>query len=539
MNQSESSYVVGQNDTLGTIAKKFGTSVLDLARLNKIADPDKISVGQRLAIPRNSERDAARSDGSGMPELHDWGVIQLRFVDAINRDIGQLKVTVDTGVCRPYDFVTDSSGLLPPFAVTAGDPVVKVSVERAAGGIKEVARIAPNNKSQLATLVSPKVATKAALRKHDGPSTPRQIPPGPKALGEEITTRSPDGHPVHEIALECPNPENLRLVANYQYRDIVIAAAKRGNLIPQAVAAIMNAEASTVPARYMTEPVLDLSTGQPKKGKDGKPAVRQRIDPTWRAGEWYAKSAAPSSSARGMTQFLDGTWIDLALTEGTHLNGRVKSEGWLTTTSVKLKRVKRVTEGKRVKKILEEYEKTVPAFKMSDDTFATAPSGLSLAVTLSRKPHVTASATASGNLQSLLDLRFDPECAIQAAVDYGLQNLGRLASAGYPVNTLSDAEKAKIVYLAHHLGFGDAVQFIENRITETKAQYLLEHQISVEDAKGRAKRHDEKYVPAHREWLDEYINKKIKLNQLYCDPSVAVEAKSLLSIVESLGEGKT
>lgn len=44
-------YVVRRGDTLGELAKRFGTSVATLAKLNRIKHPDIIYVGQRLRVP--------------------------------------------------------------------------------------------------------------------------------------------------------------------------------------------------------------------------------------------------------------------------------------------------------------------------------------------------------------------------------------------------------------------------------------------------------------------------------------------------------
>jgi LysM repeat protein len=43
-------YVVKSGDTLGAIAKKFNTTVAQLAKWNGIRDVNKISVGQRLKV---------------------------------------------------------------------------------------------------------------------------------------------------------------------------------------------------------------------------------------------------------------------------------------------------------------------------------------------------------------------------------------------------------------------------------------------------------------------------------------------------------
>lgn len=43
-------YVVVAGDTLGTIAKRFGTTVAQLVELNSLSNPDQIAVGQKLIV---------------------------------------------------------------------------------------------------------------------------------------------------------------------------------------------------------------------------------------------------------------------------------------------------------------------------------------------------------------------------------------------------------------------------------------------------------------------------------------------------------
>jgi LysM repeat protein len=45
-------YFVKQGDTLWEIAKKFGSTVADIVRVNKIEDENKIFPGQQLFIPK-------------------------------------------------------------------------------------------------------------------------------------------------------------------------------------------------------------------------------------------------------------------------------------------------------------------------------------------------------------------------------------------------------------------------------------------------------------------------------------------------------
>jgi LysM repeat protein len=52
--QADSGYVVRPGDTLGVIAARFGVSAAALARANGITNPDRIYIGQNLAIPGKS-----------------------------------------------------------------------------------------------------------------------------------------------------------------------------------------------------------------------------------------------------------------------------------------------------------------------------------------------------------------------------------------------------------------------------------------------------------------------------------------------------
>jgi LysM repeat protein len=45
-------YTVQQGDSLSSIAAQFGTTADELARINSITDPNSLSVGQKLQVPR-------------------------------------------------------------------------------------------------------------------------------------------------------------------------------------------------------------------------------------------------------------------------------------------------------------------------------------------------------------------------------------------------------------------------------------------------------------------------------------------------------
>ena len=45
-------YIVQQNDSLSSIAQRFGTTADELARINNITDPNTLDIGQKLQVPR-------------------------------------------------------------------------------------------------------------------------------------------------------------------------------------------------------------------------------------------------------------------------------------------------------------------------------------------------------------------------------------------------------------------------------------------------------------------------------------------------------
>lgn len=508
-------YIVKPGDTLGKIAKTHQTSVLELMQLNQIKKPDFIKAGQKIQLPKSTGDEAAFEP----PEEDGWGSMVFQLVDAINRPIQDLKIKIEA-FGKFIEVKTDDKGAVPAIAVKKGESV-KLHVEKVEGGMKHIATVEPNGAAQHARIVSPKVAVTAPLRRHDGPAT---TPPPPKArpLGNENSTRSAAGNPVHEVAMECPNPEDLRLVANFKYRNIVIAAAARANLAPQAVAAIMNAEAAKIPKRFLINRVIDVKTSKPKLRKNGKPIVTKTVAPDWREGEWDARSAARTSSARGMTQFLDASWLDQACTEGTVLNAKAKKAGWLTKATVE--------SGKAGKTA----SRNVDAFKLADGTRVTGSGKRSLARVLSGKPYLAGRATASdANLQALLDLRFEPEYAIHTAVDYGIQNMAGLRKAGYVLDGLNDGEKGKVVYLCHHLGISDAIRFINNTISATRAQHLLEQQVEVKPAAVLAKTQSGDYLAAHRKWLDKFVNEKVIFKDFICTGK-APQVRTLFTLCEAI-----
>ena len=503
-------YTVKKGDTLNRIAVDHGVTADAIAKLNGIGNRNLIRVDQVLQIPDQ----LFHVEPVTPPETDLSSLLVIEFRDCANQPIEGLDVCVSVAG-KTETHKTDAKGQVP---VVQGDQrqVAKIEVKKPSGALKKIAEVPLNQPAVHARIVSPKVKAPSEMKVHEGPSqTARTTPPEPKPAGTVTLARSENGNPVQSVSLECPNPENLRLGPNAKYRDVIISAGKRSGFSPQSIAAIMNAEAATI--TIVTHvPVLDKKTRKPAIGKDGKPKTKPLSNNT---GEWDPRSASPKSSARGMTQFLDASWIDMALAEGTFLNARAKKEGWLTTTTIAIKKKKKT------------IEQELPAFKLANGHFVTKSKERSLVQVLSSRPYVTARATASdANLQKLLDLRYEAEYAINTAVDYGIQNLKGLQDADFKVSGVSDGDKAKLIYLTHHLGLADAKKFIKNTMGADNAKTLLIAQVGEDRAAQYAEDNGNDYVRGHRAWLLNFVDRKIDLPAKMCDPSKATGVRDLLAI---------
>ena len=167
-------------------------------------------------------------------------------------------------------------------------------------------------------------------------------------------------------------------------------------------------------------------------------------------GSWNLHSRNPRSSAAGLGQFLSRTWIGMAEREGTWLNDFAEANGWL------------------------------------DDRGRALPQ-------------------ARGQL---LAMRYDAEASIQSIADYAKANIDTFEKAGIRVGD-SPAAQAKLAYLGHHLGPGDASRFLNGGLSEDRAARLLKAQIGTGEANRRIG-NSGSAAGAHRQWLNGYIDSHIR-----------------------------
>ncbi len=153
-------------------------------------------------------------------------------------------------------------------------------------------------------------------------------------------------------------------------------------------------------------------------------------------GATHLVIANSRSSARGVGQFVDRTWLMLASAAGTTVNRRARSLGYVRSDD-------------------EGNEQVIAR-------------------------------------QSVLDLRKDVALSINAVADYAAMNLGALESKAPDVARVGEQERGRIAHLLHFAGFGDGESLIRSgsvRGGEARAKWLLEKQIGSQRAEQRINQH--------------------------------------------------
>lgn len=463
---SEAHYTVQPGDSLWAIAKHYGVTVGALALENGIDPADVLSVGRDLTIPSVPvvEPTFPTSSGKAPVAATAADVPQPGVASVQAAKIAKSKVlTKSAGKC--YRYVKQAllaAGAVDHYlgggsAIEAGPLLVKEGFVDIFG--LPAAKIrSPYDAPVGAVLVYKATNTasdKNRIHGHieirvDGGFASDYFSPrartGPEANGTVINSASgralagvyvkPDKAavavtPAPAQVLATPataatgaaptfDPfgiDNLKLdPANGKYLGAITEAAARTGMAPQTVAAIIEAEAAKVAG------------------------TRQ----------WDANSRSPSSSARGLTQFLSGTWILEAKRAGGILNVEAIKAG------------------------------VVSAVHLVNDE------------------------------AKLLQMRFDPRVAILAGADFAIANLKILANGGVLPQTLDPAGKAKICYLAHHEGAPGAIKFLRGQMGYVKtATFNANVPASRRAAALQAAGGDQ--GNAYRQWIGDYIDSRINV----------------------------
>ncbi|MEM9726189.1 MAG: peptidoglycan-binding protein, partial [Pseudomonadota bacterium] len=213
----------------------------------------------------------------------------------------------------------------------------------------------------------------------------------------------------------APAPtEALALGPNGIYAPALAAAAAQSGLSAGAIAALIDAEAA--------------------KTSDGR---------------WDPKSDNPASTARGLAQFLEGTWLDQAAHPARSLHRRAREAGLIAEDGSVLDRA------------------------------------------------------------ALLALRDTPDLAILAAAEMAADNLLALARLGYaPVD---DQAAARLAYLAHHEGLAGAHAHLTGATTAARAARRLTANLADEGRVAQlVAAHGGAHHEAYAAWLEGYIEARIE-----------------------------
>jgi hypothetical protein len=107
------------------------------------------------------------------------------------------------------------------------------------------------------------------------------------------------------------------------------------------------------------------------------------------------------------------------------------------------------------------------------------------------------------NREALLALRDDPTASIATAAEFGRDNLAALDRMGVVPANISDDERARYMYYAHHEGVAGAVRLLTDSrtATEEEARRALEMNVGRRRATDLSLEHGS-YAEAFRNWTE-------------------------------------
>ena len=109
-------YVVQPGDTLGGIARTYDTTTHVLAKMNRLQNPDRLAVGQRLVV---SEKKVC-------------AVVPL-FIDRDRNPIKGLRYRIESRRASAFEGVSQLNGLGERFITKAEGDVVRILVHKLDG----------------------------------------------------------------------------------------------------------------------------------------------------------------------------------------------------------------------------------------------------------------------------------------------------------------------------------------------------------------------------------------------------------------------
>lgn len=221
-------YTVVKGDTLSKIANEKGTTVSELQKLNNLRDPNKLDVGQRLALKKEVVLG-----------------FQPLFLDKNRDPIQGLKYKLEFNG-KSLEGITAESGLGLKIFTDSVEDQIKVFVERLNGTFKEIGTVVSGYGNKLATFLSGSIKVEAKTEKHptlkegERPNRKEETKPAfdPKAKQAPTTdkkelgvktksTTTADGKPLTVVTGDIPDLSFLgEYVGGEITEDDIKAAAK-------------------------------------------------------------------------------------------------------------------------------------------------------------------------------------------------------------------------------------------------------------------------------------------------------------------------
>ena len=181
-------YVVQPGDTLGGIARTYGTTTHVLTKMNRLQNPDRLAVGQRLVVS----------------EKRVCAVVPL-FVDRDRNPIKGLRYRIESRRASAFEGVSRLNGLGERFITKTEGDVVRILVRKLDGTWKLIHETQARIGEKLVTLKSGKI--RLPLRMEPHPQTPDGLPVSdpplaPKAKSVPIGTPHQASGDMHHPAAQ-------------------------------------------------------------------------------------------------------------------------------------------------------------------------------------------------------------------------------------------------------------------------------------------------------------------------------------------------
>ena len=180
-------YRVKRGDTLSGIARRCGKTVSELASLNKLANPNRLEIGQTLYLSRESS----------------YGVSVL-FLDALRHPIENLNYRIKFDG-QTLAGQTPANGSAPRLTTQDAKSLVEVWIKDLQGHWQKICETVSGHGHQLITLVSGALVFNGATQQH-----PRNAPARPESDGKS-TTHAASAAPARTATKNNPHVKTARV----------------------------------------------------------------------------------------------------------------------------------------------------------------------------------------------------------------------------------------------------------------------------------------------------------------------------------------